>query len=164
MSIEVCTLISVFWRSVMDLYTTTKSPLPTAKIIWIPTPRFWKIIGYELKQISLWATQTFFKTFQLFWPHLKNTWKEKSAIFLYLVSQLLVFLLFFVAVPPTAVWIDKKEQHLLSGREVVYNCGSTGSSPRSKFTWFLGEDLITTTSSDDIQLHQVSSINVLCTF
>ena len=65
-------------------------------------------------------------------------------------------LVFCFAVPPTAVWIDKKEQHLLSGREVVYNCGSTGSSPRSKFTWFLGEDLITTTSTDDIQLHQVS--------
>lgn len=60
-------------------------------------------------------------------------------------------------VPPTAVWIMKKEQHLLAGNEVVFSCASTGASPRTKFTWFLGEDMITTTSTKDTKLHQVSS-------
>ena len=67
----------------------------------------------------------------------------------------LIFLLF--SVPPTAVWITKKDQHLLAGVEVVFACSSTGASPRSKFSWFLGEDLITTTYQKDIQLHQVKT-------
>ena len=66
-------------------------------------------------------------------------------------------MLFSVSVPPTAVWISKKDQHLLAGNEVVFACASTGASPRSKFTWFLGEDLITTTSDQDVQLHQVGN-------
>ena len=54
--------------------------------------------------------------------------------------------------PPTAVWVNKKDQHLLAGKEAVYNCGSTGASPRSKFSWMLGEKII---NGNEIPLHQV---------
>ena len=64
----------------------------------------------------------------------------------------LTFFFNFFSVPPTAVWVNKKDQHLLAGKEAVYNCGSTGASPRSKFSWMLGEKII---NGNEIPLHQV---------
>jgi len=63
--------------------------------------------------------------------------------------------------PPTAVWISKKDQHLLAGKEVVFSCASTGASPRSKFSWFLGEDLVTMNTKQTTQLHQPVNVSVL---
>ena len=57
-----------------------------------------------------------------------------------------------ISVPPTAVWISKKDQHLISNEEAVFNCASTGASPRSKFSWFLGDKLI---NGNEVPLHQV---------
>ncbi len=46
-------------------------------------------------------------------------------------------LLFSIAVPPTAVWISQKDQHLLAGQDVEFACQTAGASPAVRFTWWI---------------------------
>nr|XP_040572562.1 synaptogenesis protein syg-2-like [Lepeophtheirus salmonis] len=43
---------------------------------------------------------------------------------------------------PTAVWIHKKETHLSAEKETFFQCSSRGSSPRTAFTWLIGERVL----------------------
>ena len=40
---------------------------------------------------------------------------------------------------PTALWISKKEQHLLAGTKATYKCSSVGAYPENRFTWYLND-------------------------
>ena len=45
---------------------------------------------------------------------------------------------------PTALWISKKEQHLLAGAKATYPCFSVGAYPQNRFIWYL----------DDTKIHE----------
>ena len=51
---------------------------------------------------------------------------------------------------PTALWISKKEQHLLAGTEATYPCFSVGAYPQNRFTWYLDNTPIQKTPSNEI--------------
>ena len=55
-----------------------------------------------------------------------------------------------VSVPPTAVWISKKDQHLLSGKESTFVCSATGAAPKLKFTWYLNDQQLSLPSTGDL--------------
>ncbi|TRY72468.1 hypothetical protein TCAL_04760 [Tigriopus californicus] len=42
--------------------------------------------------------------------------------------------------PPTAVWIQRKDRHLMAGKEVNFQCSSSGSTPRTRFKWLLDSE------------------------
>ena len=63
-------------------------------------------------------------------------------------------------VPPTAVWIQKKDQHLLAGSSSTYLCGSTGSSPKTKYTWILGNIPLQETSIQVIILFIIKFLSM----
>jgi hypothetical protein len=50
-------------------------------------------------------------------------------------------------VAPTALWVSKKEQHLLAGTKVTYPCFSVGAYPQNRFIWLL----------DDTKIHEKPS-------
>ena len=43
---------------------------------------------------------------------------------------------------PTALWISKKEQHLLAGTAATYPCFSVGAYPQNRFIWYLNDTKI----------------------
>ena len=55
-----------------------------------------------------------------------------------------------ISVAPTALWISKKEQHLLAGTEATYPCFSVGAYPQNRFTWYLDNTPIQKTPSNVI--------------
>ena len=56
---------------------------------------------------------------------------------------------YYLSVPPTAVWIAKKERHLLAGREAEFRCSATGASPGFRFVWLLGDRTLKVTPNQE---------------
>ena len=56
-----------------------------------------------------------------------------------------MFFLFLISVAPTALWVSKKEQHLLAGTKATYPCFSVGAYPQTRFIWYLDDTKIHTT-------------------
>ena len=64
---------------------------------------------------------------------------------------------------PTALWVSKKEQHLLAGTEATYPCFSVGAYPQNRFIWYLDDTIIHKTPIDGnenkVSRKQIKKIN-----
>ena len=59
-------------------------------------------------------------------------------------------LMYSFSVAPTALWIAKKEQHLLAGTAATYTCSSVGAYPQNRFIWYLGDKQLFVTHENKV--------------
>ena len=69
---------------------------------------------------------------------------------------------FLLPVPPTAVWIGKKDQHLLSSHPTRFSCHADGSSPRTRFAWWIGDRKVAVATTSNANGNNAVKVSYVC--